>query len=109
MAARWTIVAARRGCRGGALYPQGVLARRPAVPLYGVAACAALFGLLLLLAYTSARVRHYDASALRGYVQLPRGRAQTLAQRMPHVGDAGSVSIITLVLAGIALLRGRPL
>jgi membrane-associated phospholipid phosphatase len=108
MAARWTIVAARRGCRGGALYPQCVLARRPAVPLYGVVLCAALFGLLLLLAYTSARVRHLDASALQGFVELPRGRSETLAERIAQFGDPGSVAIIAVLLAGVALLRGRP-
>jgi membrane-associated phospholipid phosphatase len=78
------------------------------VPLYGVAACAALFGLLLLLAYASARVRHFDASALQGFVELPRGRGETFAERISQFGDPGSVALIAVVLAGVALLRGRP-
>src|SRR3954451_8598347 len=85
-----------------------MLARRPAVPLYGVALCAALFGLLLLLAYASARVRHFDASALQGFVELPRGRGETFAERISQFGDPGSVALIAVVLAGVALLRGRP-
>ena len=79
------------------------------MPLYGVAACAGLFALLLVVAYTSARARHFDASALQGFVVLPTGgRAETLAQRVAQVADPGSVALITLVLAGVALLRGRP-
>jgi membrane-associated phospholipid phosphatase len=78
------------------------------VPLYGVAACAALFGLLLLLAYVSARVRHFDASALEGFVELPRGRGQTFAEWISQFGDPGSVAIIGVLLSGVALLRGRP-
>jgi membrane-associated phospholipid phosphatase len=79
------------------------------VPLYGVAVCAGLFGLLLVLAYTSARARHFDASALQGFVDLPRGgRGETLAMRVASLGDAGSVALIALLLAGVALLRGRP-
>jgi membrane-associated phospholipid phosphatase len=79
------------------------------VPLYGVAVCAGLFGLLLVVAYTSARARHFDASALQGFVVLPPGgRAETFAGRVAQLGDAGSVALIALVLAGVALLRGRP-
>src|SRR3712207_4528110 len=85
-----------------------MLARRPIVPLYGVVLCAALFLLLLLLAYTSARAREFDANALQGFVSIPTGRGATLAQRVSGLGDAMPVALTAIVLAGIALLRARP-
>lgn len=78
------------------------------MPLYGVAICAGLFVLLLLVAYISPEARHLDANAVRGFVQIPRGHGETLAERVSSLGDAPTVALIALVLAGIALLRGRP-
>jgi membrane-associated phospholipid phosphatase len=78
------------------------------VPLYGVAVCAGLFVVLLLVAYASPEARHLDANAVRGFVQIPHGHGETLAERASSLGDAPTVALIALVLAVIALLRGRP-
>src|SRR3954470_2745844 len=85
-----------------------MLSRRPQVPLYGVAVCAALFVILLVMAYASASARHYDASALQGFIDIPRGRAATITERIGALGDPVPVALIAVALAGVALLRGRP-
>src|SRR4051812_28706225 len=108
MAARATIVAGPGGTAPAATSLIWMLARRPQLPLYGVAACAVLFGILLLLAYASPRARHFDASALQGFVSIPSGRGATLAERVAALGDPVSVALIAAALAGVALLRGRP-
>jgi membrane-associated phospholipid phosphatase len=67
-----------------------------------------MFALLLVLAYSSGRARHFDASALQGFVDIPSGRGDTLAERVAALGDPLPVALVALVLAGIALLRARP-
>src|SRR3954463_10804727 len=108
MAARATIVAGPLGPEGSPVTLGWVLARRPQVPLYGVAVCAGLFVVLLLVAYVSPEARHLDTNAVRGFVQIPEGHGETLATRAASLGDAPAVALIAVVLAGIALLRGRP-
>src|SRR4051812_27345736 len=108
MAARATIVAGPLGARRCPVTLGWVLARRPQVPLYGVAVCAGLFVVLLFVAYVSPAARHLDANAVRGFVQIPEGHGETLAERAASLGDASTVALVALVLAGIAFLRGRP-
>jgi membrane-associated phospholipid phosphatase len=76
--------------------------------LYGAAACAALFGVILVLAYWVHGARELDFKALDGFVGLQRSWVDGLTLRIAHLGDPAEVGLIGLLLAGIALLRGRP-
>ena len=78
------------------------------MPLYGVAVCAGLFVVLLIVAYLSPEARRLDANAVRGFVQIPQSHGETIAERAASLGDAATVALVALVLAAIAVLRGRP-
>ena len=82
---------------------------RPARPLLrGVAACAVLFGLLLVAAYAWPHARWVDASSLQGFIDLQRPSVNRVAVRIGGLGDPRAVIAITLGLAAIALARSRP-
>jgi membrane-associated phospholipid phosphatase len=76
--------------------------------LLGVAACAVLFGLLLVAAYAWPHARWVDASALQGFVGLQRPTVNRLAVRIGDLGNAREVTAITLGLIALALARSRP-
>jgi membrane-associated phospholipid phosphatase len=76
--------------------------------LYGTAACAGLFGLILLLAYTVPAARELDAKALEGFLGLQRPKVDSFTQAMVRLGDPPIVGVVGILLAAIALLRGRP-
>lgn len=78
------------------------------MPLYGVAVCAGLFIVLLVVAYLSPEARRVDANAVRGFVQIPEAHGETFAERAASLGDAPTVALVALVLAAVAVLRGRP-
>lgn len=83
------------------------MTRRPVFLLGAAAACAVLFGLLLLAAYGSPAARYLDATSLLGFVAVePKGGS--LPGRIGHLGDPPLVAAIGALLAGAALLRGRP-
>lgn len=66
-----------------------------------------LFLLLLVAAYGSDTARRIDATSLLGFVAVePKGGSAP--DIIGHFGDVGAVLLFTAVLAGIALLRGRP-
>jgi len=84
-----------------------VVTRRPVVLLAAAGACAALFGVLLLAAYASSAARYVDATSLLGFVAVePKGGS--LPSWIGHLGDPALVVLMGALLAGIALLRGRP-
>lgn len=83
------------------------MTRRPLILLGAAGACAGFFLLLLGLAYGSPAARYLDATALESSVALgPRGGS--LPDRIVQLGDPAVVIVIGAVLAGVALLRGRP-
>ena len=76
--------------------------------LYGAAAVAVAFVVLLAFAYGSPGARWADASALQGFLGLQRPAVNGLALTIGKLGDAPPVGLFALLLAGIALARGRP-
>jgi membrane-associated phospholipid phosphatase len=76
--------------------------------LRGAAFVAALFVVLLGFAYMSPGARWADASALQGFLGLQRPAVNGLALTVGRLGDAPPVGLFALLLAGIALARGRP-
>ncbi len=82
--------------------------KRVRILLYGAAACAALFGLILLLAYTVPAARQLDAKALEGFLGFQRPKVNIFTEGMVRLGDPPTVGVLGLLLAAIALLRGRP-
>ena len=76
--------------------------------LFGAAACAGLFGLILLLAYTVPAARELDAKALEGFLGLQRPKVDHFTETMVRLGDPPTVGAVGVLLAAIALLRGRP-
>ncbi|MDQ3648457.1 MAG: phosphatase PAP2 family protein [Actinomycetota bacterium] len=83
------------------------MTRRPVFLLVAGGVCAALFGVLLVAAYGSSAARYADASSLLGFVAFePKGGS--LPERIGHLGDPAVVVLIGALLAGVALLRGRP-
>lgn len=60
------------------------------------------------MAYTSGSARRFDASALEGFVDLPRGRGTPLAHAVTRLGDPVPVALAALSLSIVALVRGRP-
>jgi membrane-associated phospholipid phosphatase len=81
--------------------------RRPSAFLAAAGGCAALFLVLLVTAYGSDAARRMDATSLMGFVAVePNGGA--IPDFLAHFGDPGAVIFLGAVLAGIALLRGRP-
>ena len=83
------------------------MTRRPASLLAAAGACAGLFVVLLVLAYGSDAARRADATSLLGFVAVePNGGS--LPDRIGKLGDPMVVILLAAVLAGVAVLRGRP-
>jgi membrane-associated phospholipid phosphatase len=76
--------------------------------LLGAAGCAALFALILLLAYGFPATRELDAKALEGWFGFQRPTVDAATRGIAHLGDPPVVGVLGVLLAGIALLRGRP-
>jgi membrane-associated phospholipid phosphatase len=70
--------------------------------------CAAVFLVMLGLAYWSDGARSLDAKALDGFLGLQRPAVDGLTHRLGSIGDPGPVAAIGLLLAGLAVARGRP-
>jgi len=76
--------------------------------LGGAAACVVAFGVVLALAYWSAEARAVDAAALEGFLGLdPRG-SQPFANALVDIGNPAPVALTGLLVALLALARGRP-
>jgi membrane-associated phospholipid phosphatase len=72
------------------------------------AACALLFGFVLAAAYGWGPGRSLDLLGLTGFVSANQGWLQTAAARVARLGDPAQVVLLTGVLAGLAVARGRP-
>jgi membrane-associated phospholipid phosphatase len=84
------------------------MALRPRALLAGAALCAVVFVVLLTLSYEWSWVRWVDASSLQGFLGLQGGRVSPVAEAIGSLGNSIPVAIAAVVLAGVALARGRP-
>jgi membrane-associated phospholipid phosphatase len=82
--------------------------RRAKTLLWMVAGCAFLFALVVLGAYVWGTGQHIDNEGLAGFVNANDGWYRQLNWRLTDLGDPPTVAAITLALAGLALVRGRP-
>jgi membrane-associated phospholipid phosphatase len=88
-------------------YVEGV-DRRAKTMLWMALGCAALFGLLVLGAYFWGPGETLDNEGLAGFVNANHGWVRPIAWRLTDFGDPPTVAAITLALAALALVRGRP-
>jgi membrane-associated phospholipid phosphatase len=74
------------------------------------AGCAALFALLALAAYHVGPTASLDETGLTGFVNAHDSWnwAHVLPYRLARLGNPPQVALITLALAALALVRGRP-
>lgn len=82
--------------------------RRPAHFLLAALCCVLAFAVLLAVAYGSDQARSVDSRALQGFFDLQRPGVAGPVERVAVLGNAIPVGIFTALLAGVALLRGRP-
>jgi len=82
--------------------------RRAKTLLWMALGCAALFALVVLGAYVWGPGETLDNEGLAGFVNANHGWVRPIAWRLTDFGDPPTVAAITLALAGLALVRGRP-
>src|SRR5215213_10666567 len=82
--------------------------RRPKTLLWMVLGCAALFALVVLGAYLWGPGETLDNEGLAGFVSANHGWVRPISWRLTEFGDPPQVAAITLALAALALVRGRP-
>jgi membrane-associated phospholipid phosphatase len=82
--------------------------RRSKTLLAMTVGCAALFALVVVGAYAWAPAQALDEAGFNGFVGIGGGVPRELAWRLTEFGNAPQVALITLVLAAVCLLRGRP-
>jgi membrane-associated phospholipid phosphatase len=70
--------------------------------------CVVLFGLLLAAAYAWGPGRSLDNLGLSGFVSINVGWVREAAWRLIDLGDPMQVTLITGLLAALAVARGRP-
>lgn len=80
----------------------------PKALLAGAAVCGLAFAIVLVLAYFSDTAGAVDSAALEGFLGLDREGSQHLVTELVSVGNPLPVAITALVLALLALARGRP-
>jgi membrane-associated phospholipid phosphatase len=77
--------------------------------LLGLAAgCAVLFALVAAGAYAWGPGEALDLEGLSGFMSVNHGWVESLTIRVIQLGDPPQVALMTLVLAGLAVVRGRP-
>ena len=82
--------------------------RRPTDFLLAALCCVAAFVVLLAVAYGSGHARSVDARALDGFFDLQRPGVEGPVRGIATLGNAIPIGFLTALLAGVALLRGRP-
>ena len=82
--------------------------RRSKTLLAMTVGCAALFALVVVGAYAWGPGEALDEAGFNGFVGLHGGMERELVWRLTEFGNAPQVALITLVLAAVCLLRGRP-
>lgn len=76
--------------------------------LAAAAGCVALFVMLLGLAYGWDPARSLDLHGLEGFMSANQGPIDTLSWAATQAGDPRQVALAALVLAALAVVRGRP-
>lgn len=66
------------------------------------------FVALLCVVYGSWGVRHLDATAMDGFLDVQTPWLASFFERVSHLGDPEAVALLGLALAAIALARGKP-
>jgi membrane-associated phospholipid phosphatase len=82
--------------------------RRSKILLAMAAGCMALFSLVVVGAYAWGPTARLDESGFNGFVDLNSQTVHQLSWRLTDFGNPATVALITLVLAAVCLLRGRP-
>jgi membrane-associated phospholipid phosphatase len=82
--------------------------RRARTLLALAASCAVLFALVVVAAYASGPGESADLAGLTGFVSANDGWVRSLTVRLLQFGDPAQVGLITLGLAALAALCGRP-
>jgi membrane-associated phospholipid phosphatase len=82
--------------------------RRATQLLVLAAGCAALFAMLLAVAYLWGPGRSLDERALTGFVSVDTGPLEDITGALVQLGDPRQVALIALGLVALAALRGRP-
>jgi membrane-associated phospholipid phosphatase len=86
----------------------GCMDGRAKTLLWMVAGCAFLFALVVLGAYVWGPAETLDNEGLAGFVNANHGWVRPISWRLTDFGDPPTVAAITLALAALALVRGRP-
>jgi membrane-associated phospholipid phosphatase len=82
--------------------------RRSKTLLAMTAGCMALFGLVVAGAYAWGSTESLDEAGFNGFVDLQNPTIHHLAWRLTDFGDPAQVALITIALAAVCLVRGRP-
>lgn len=82
--------------------------RRARQLLILAAACAALFGIVLVAAHHSGLGHSLDERGLIGLASADSGLVEEISVRIAQLGDPIQVALIALGLSAVAALRGRP-
>jgi membrane-associated phospholipid phosphatase len=72
------------------------------------AGCAVLFALVALGAYAWGPTQTLDLEGLGGFMSVNHGWVEHLSIRVVQLGDPPQVALISLALAALAVVRGRP-
>jgi membrane-associated phospholipid phosphatase len=84
------------------------MVRRPGTALVGALVAIGALVATWALAFHSAAAHRLDASVLRGFLGLDRGRVTHLAHGIAHLCDPQPFVVFSAILIGIALVRRRP-
>ena len=104
-------MAARRAIVASGLAPFGYfrcMALRPRTLLLAACWVAVAFLILVAFAYGSEGARSLDARALHGFIDLQSPDDYTRINRIAMLCNPAQAGIIAALLAGVALVRGRP-
>jgi membrane-associated phospholipid phosphatase len=82
--------------------------RRSKTLLAMTVGCAALFALVVVGAYAWGPGEALDEAGFNGFVYANGGMVGELTWRLTEFGNAPQVALITLALAAVCLVRGRP-
>jgi membrane-associated phospholipid phosphatase len=82
--------------------------RRAKTLLWMATGCALLFALVVLGSYFWGPGQSLDYEGLAGFVSANDGGVREITWRLMALGDPAQVATITLALAALALVRGRP-
>jgi membrane-associated phospholipid phosphatase len=84
------------------------MAKSVKAPVAAWLGCAAALVLLALVAYGIDAAQRADATLLAKFISHEGSHWGSLAHRIVHLGDPGSLLVMLAVACGIALWRGRP-